>query len=263
MDYRFSIPAVRKNRKAFLDILVPHAGRGKEEFLGPVMDAIVEEFKCSSGKYIETYFEDVGEMSVEKAVETATVFAGDIEGVEAGREYRPWVIRKCYAAIYIDTVEPRPFGRRMYGCDLKVVGGPKAGTMLECVLPGGFLQNIVRECGGHKYGQYSDVEAGGLWFSCILDTSTKRTVFHDPTASHSQRKHNKKILQDRDQKCIQDLFDEKCFNCWAGRDRCYLARHALEYPMDVCRNTKGIKRHKGPIAYDGYCLHCLQTKLGR
>lgn len=191
------------------------------------------------------------------------IMAGCEKEMEKGIRYREWELsdKPIWAALYMDTAEPVKARGRLYRCILDSYSGLSASRRLSVTLPGGFLQHMIRSCGGHKFGDYEDVDAGGLWMTAVMGEYRRRMRFEEIHVSHSQEKHNKQILKARSKECIKDIFKNRCINCYLGRNECYLARHSRRYQKGICRNTENVGEHKGYIVDKGYCLHCLTKRL--
>jgi len=191
----------------------------------------------------------------------AVIAAGNKENMDAGKSYKEWSYSDgpVDTALYINSVEPHT-AMRMYRCTVDCYKGTPAGMSFVLYLPKKFLQFLIREIGGKRREDYKSEDAGGLWFLASLTPRRGRLRFENIDTSDSIWKRNRHILSKRREKCIIGMYNCRCFDCYLGRDRCFLARHSDELEKGICLNRE-IGEHRDFLAETGYCYNCLRKNL--
>lgn len=163
-----------------------------------------------------------------------------------------------WALIHVKDLIRLPGRDPNYRLLLDVIGGPAAGLELSKHVPGGVMQNWLRELGGGTYNRTPPGELGGLILTGVLsrDVASGRLMLSEVQANPSILGYNRKILKARKDLCKHPTYRGKpCFNCRLGRSSCPLSRHLDTHPIGFCSNATYF--HKGPLIGD-WCTSCLE-----
>jgi hypothetical protein len=186
--------------------------------------------------------------------------AGWLQELKRGIEFTPWDgAGPCWALLYISDVQKLPVRGRMYKVTVESYAGQSTGSLWNLVLPGGYLQNLIRQAGCRKFDHYEDEDVSGLWF-------TSRLIYHKGAlkmtavqTTASQQKHNKKLQMARTLPCpgvFPAKAGKKCGLCPMSRGQCGRARLKEPATPRECAN--------GHVGYfrnddDKYCLSCVKV----
>lgn len=187
-----------------------------------------------------------------------TVLAGWKSPFLAGIRFVPWFPSSppSFSMFFIHDLHRIPGVKPLYMTVLRGFSGNTSGMHLQFVLSGPFLQRIVRQVGGNRYGKYLDQDAGGMYFTALPVMGNRgHTELQEVCCSSSAEQHNRAILKARKQLC--PWFKVPCTDCPIGRDSCSVSRHAHTYPYSRCICTEP-EEHEGYLVVSGLCMECLK-----
>lgn len=266
--WKFSISLLHRRERRFRDAVhaVMHTGEPKitpkkAESLTRAAWRVLRTAECvPEGKdalasFMRTFVGRSCDPDTEKHL--LARLTGWAEAFCAGLPFKEWneSADPCWNLLYAESVERIPHRTmKLYDCRLVVKAGRASGREFALVLPGGFLQQAVREAGAAKYSKWNAEDFGGLLFIAQLHMTQGRVMLNNIRVNSSAEKRNKDILAVRSSGCLFD--DRACWPCWRGRDMCPYSRHLRTYKKGKCILETPYP-HENYIVRQGLCITCL------